>query len=184
MTQQPHATQPPTGGGQQPTGGRQEPPPVWDDTRRPPGGRGDYGYGPGSAETDWATGGVVFAGVLMVMNGVLAIFQGISALAKDDVWANLGDYVYKINLTGWGVILLCLGVIAVGTGAGILKGAAWARMTGIFLASLSMIAQFLFLPYSPVWSIIMIAIDFFVIWALAVYRPPTASGRGKASAGR
>ncbi|WP_405616588.1 hypothetical protein [Streptomyces sp. NBC_00076] len=173
MTHQPHATQPPTGGGQQSTGGEQSPP-VRDDTQRSAGGpsaRGDYGGAPTSAEAGRAAGGVVFAGVLMLVNGILAIFQGISALAKDDVWANLGDYVYKINLTGWGVILIVLGGLAVLTGGGILSGAAWARMTGIFLASLSMIAQFLFLPYQPVWSIVMIAVDVFVIWALAVYRP-------------
>ncbi|MDQ1047157.1 hypothetical protein [Streptomyces sp. V4I2] len=170
MTQQPHATQPPTGGGQQPTGKQQQP--TRDDTRQgmTP-GRADYGYAPMPPETGWATGGAVFAGVLLLMNGVLAIFQGISALAEDDVWANIGDYVYKINLTGWGVILLVLGAVAVLAGAGILKGATWARMTGIFLASLNMIAQFLFLPYAPVWSLIMVGVNFFVIWALAVYRP-------------
>ncbi|MFE3033441.1 hypothetical protein ACFXKY_17560 [Streptomyces canus] len=129
------------------------------------------GLGPTPTERAWAAGGVVFAGVLMLMNGVLAILQGISLLANDDVWARVGDYVYKINHTGWGVILLCLGALAAVTGAFILRGAAWARMTGIFLASLSMLAQFLFLPYAPVWSVIMIGIDFFVIWALAVYRP-------------
>jgi hypothetical protein len=172
MTQQPHATQPPTGGGQQQTGG--EPSPTRDDSRRSAGGpsvRDDYGYGPTPMERGWAKGGVVLAGVLMLVNGILAIFQGISALAKDDVWGTVGDYVYKVNLTGWGVILLVLGVAVALTGAGILKGATWARMTGIFLASLSMIAHFLLLPYAPVWSVIMIAVNLFVIWALAVYRP-------------
>ncbi|MET7692991.1 hypothetical protein ABZT06_34385 [Streptomyces sp. NPDC005483] len=149
MTQQPHATQPSAGMTSTPT----------------------PGPGPTPTEAAWAAGGVVFAGVLMLMNGILAIFQGISLLADDDVWARVGDYVYKINHTGWGVILLCLGALAVLTGAFILRGAAWARMTGIFLASLSMLAQFLFLPYAPVWSVIMIGLDFFVIWALAVYRP-------------
>lgn len=167
-------------------GGEQQVP-VRDDTFRPTGPAsgmgGDYGHAPMPPETAWATGGVVFAGVLMLVNGVLAIFQGISALAEDDVYDNIGDYVYKINLTGWGVILLVLGAVAVITGGGILGGAAWARMTGIFLASLSMVAQFLFLPYLPIWSLIMIGIDFFVIWSLAVYRP-NASARGTASAGR
>lgn len=149
MTQQPHATQSSAGATPTPAPG-----PV-----------------PTPTESAWAAGGVVFAGVLMLMNGVLAILQGISLLADDDVWARVGDYVYKINHTGWGVILLCLGALAAVTGAFILRGAAWARMTGIFLASLSMLAQFLFLPYAPVWSVIMIGIDFFVIWALAVYRP-------------
>ncbi|MFJ3667819.1 hypothetical protein ACIPSE_15340 [Streptomyces sp. NPDC090106] len=154
MTQQPHATPSPT------------PPPVWDkDHQRPeqsaaptPGGGPDKG---------WMTGGLVFAGVLMLVNGVLAILQGISALAKDDVYDVVGDYIYKIDLTGWGVIMLVLGVVLGAVGYGVLKGAWWARMTGIFLASASMVLHFLFLPYAPVWSVIMIGVDFFVIWALA-----------------
>ncbi|MFF4571296.1 hypothetical protein [Streptomyces sp. NPDC001410] len=121
--------------------------------------------------TDWAEGGLVFAGVMLLVEGVLAILQGISALAADDVYTRIGAYVYKINLTGWGWILLILGVVAAVTGAFILRRAAWARAVGIGLASLSVIAQFLFLPYSPVWALIMIAIDFFVIWALATYQP-------------
>ncbi|MEU5100589.1 hypothetical protein [Streptomyces sp. NPDC020996] len=133
---------------------------------------GDYRSAPtgGSA---WANGGAVFAGVLMIVNGFLAVFQGVAAISKDDVYARIGNYVYKINLTGWGWILLVLGVIAVIAGAGILSGAGWARGVGIVLASLSLMAQFLFLPYAPVWSVIMMAIDVFVIWALATYEPRT-----------
>ncbi|MEO3972650.1 hypothetical protein [Streptomyces sp. CAU 1734] len=117
----------------------------------------------------WAVGGVVFAGILMLCNGVLAILQGISAIAKDDVYTRVGDYVYAINLTGWGWIHLIVGICLVITGYGVLKNQPWARWTGIFFASISLIAQFLFLPYLPVWAIIMIAIDVFIIWALASY---------------
>ncbi|MFG2311917.1 hypothetical protein ACGFS9_25095 [Streptomyces sp. NPDC048566] len=130
------------------------------------------GYGPPpSGDSAWASGGVTFAGVLLLVNGFLNILQGISAIAKDNVYARVDDYVYRINLTGWGWILLIVGVIAAVVGAGILKGAAWARITGIALASVSMLFHFMFLPYAPVWSVIMIAIDIFVIWALATYRP-------------
>src|SRR3954447_1831325 len=125
----------------------------------------------GTPDTGWAVGGAAFAGVLLLVNGVLFVLQGISAIATDDVWARVGSYVYKINLTGWGWILLILGVIAIATGAGVLAGAAWARIVGIVLASLSIVAQFLFLPYAPIWSFIMIGLDFFVIWALVTYRP-------------
>ncbi|MGW1001117.1 DUF7144 family membrane protein [Streptomyces sp. NPDC002520] len=130
---------------------------------------------------DLAAGGTVFAGVLMLVNGILAVLQGISALASDDVYARIDTYSYKINLTGWGWILIVLGVIAVITGAGILKGAEWARAVGIVLASLSLIAQFLFLPYAPFWSLIMIAIDFFVIWSLATYHSPSSSSSSSSS---
>ena len=164
MTQQPHATQPPTGEGKTP--------PAWGEGQRQGGQETEAGrYGMAQEDSGWATGGIVFAGVLLLMNGILAIFQGISAIAEDDVYTRVGDYVYKINLTGWGVILLVLGVVAAAAGGCILRGAGWARVTGIFMASLSMIIQFLFLPYAPVWSVIMIAVDIFVIWALSTHRP-------------
>ncbi|MER5495123.1 DUF7144 family membrane protein [Streptomyces sp. NPDC002454] len=121
----------------------------------------------------WVAGGVLFAGVLLLCNGVLAILQGISAIAEDEVYERVGSYVYEINLTGWGWLLLILGVIAVFTGWGLLSNANWARITGIVLASLSLIAQFLFLPYYPIWAIVVIAIDVFVIWALVADRPGT-----------
>ncbi|WP_225823687.1 DUF7144 family membrane protein [Streptomyces naphthomycinicus] len=144
-------------------------------TAQPQPGTPSGGYRQGSApNSPWAAGGVTFAGVLMLLNGVLAIFQGISAIATDDVYARLNDYVYKINLTGWGWILLVIGVISVIAGGGILSGAVWARVVGIALASLSLLAQFLFLPYAPLWSLFMMVVDVFVIWALAVYQPAPA----------
>ncbi|MEU9339201.1 hypothetical protein AB0D49_39695 [Streptomyces sp. NPDC048290] len=122
---------------------------------------------PSSGGDAWVTGGVTFAGVLLLVSGVLAILQGISAIAKDDVYTRVGTYIYEINLTGWGWIHLVLGVLVAVTGWGVLMGAAWARIAGIVLASFSLILQFLFLPYAPVWSLVVMAIDVFVIWALA-----------------
>ncbi|MFF7967363.1 hypothetical protein ACFZC3_18690 [Streptomyces sp. NPDC007903] len=118
-----------------------------------------------------AEGGAVFAGVLMLVNGILHIFQGISAIAVDDVYARINAYVYKIDLTGWGWILLVAGVLVVATGVGVLMGAAWARVVGIVLTSAGLILQFLFLPYAPIWSLILIGLDFFIIWALATWHP-------------
>ncbi|MBC2905317.1 DUF7144 family membrane protein [Streptomyces cupreus] len=182
MTQQPHAKPPTAEEGQKP--------PVWEESNRPagpaPGTAGRQGPPADTAwQTAWQTGGLVFAGILMLVNGIVAMLQGISALASDDVYDRVTEYVYEISLTGWGVILLCLGALAAVVGWGILKGMWWARMTGIFLASLNMVAHFLFMPYSPVWSVLMVAIDFFVIWALATAPAKAdASKRPAASAGR
>lgn len=41
---------------------------------------------------------------------------------------------------------------------------------GVGLAGLSMIAHFVWLPYQPVWSIVLIVVDGFVIWALCAPR--------------
>ncbi|MET9144351.1 hypothetical protein ACFUCQ_14640 [Streptomyces sp. NPDC057197] len=135
------------------------------------------GYGPPpDRRAAWAAGGAAFAGILLLLNGVLAILQGIAAIAKNDVYAQVGDYIYEFSLTGWGWLLVVLGAVAALAGCGILAGSAWSRAIGIVLASLGLVAQFLFLPHAPVWSVIMMAIDVFVIWALAVYEPDTAHG--------
>ncbi len=120
----------------------------------------------------WASGGTMFAGVLMSVSGVFAIFEGIAAIAKDDVfYTRFGAYVFKFNLNAWGWIHLIIGILLLATGLALLNGGmAWARYVGIGLASLAAIAHFLWVPYQPLWSLIAIAIDVFVIWALCTYR--------------
>ncbi|MEU6927862.1 hypothetical protein [Streptomyces sp. NPDC046385] len=115
----------------------------------------------------WAAGGTLFAGVLMLVTGIMDIFQGIAGIAEDDVYTRVGDYVFKFNLTTWGWIHLVLGIVVAVAGYGILKGAEWGRVAGIALASLNVIAQFLFLPYQPWWALFSMAVSVFVIWALA-----------------
>ncbi|WP_411111945.1 hypothetical protein [Streptomyces sp. c-19] len=113
-----------------------------------------------------ASGGTVFAAVLLTVSGALAVLQGIAAIAKDDVYARVGSYVFEFDLTAWGWIHLILGIIIVVTGVGLFKGANWARVAGVGLAGLSMIANFLWLPYQPWWALTLLAIDVFIIWAL------------------
>ncbi|MFD3331452.1 hypothetical protein ACFWV1_02185 [Streptomyces sp. NPDC058700] len=120
-----------------------------------------------SSSAAWAAGGTLFAGVLMLITGIMDILQGIAGIAKDDVYARVGDYVFKFNLTTWGWIHLILGVVLVIVGYGILKGAEWGRVTGIALASLNVLLHFLFLPYQPWWALFSMAVSIFVIWALA-----------------
>ncbi|MEV3853874.1 hypothetical protein AB0J38_06055 [Streptomyces sp. NPDC050095] len=141
-------------------------------TRTPDPTRGD-GDGNG-----WATGGTVFAGVLMLVSGVLGVLNGIAGIAKDDVYGRIGDYVYSFNLSTWGWIHLIIGILVAITGWGILKGADWARGAGIGLAALYIVEYFMFLPYAPVWSVISIGIGVFVIWALATDPGPNTSRSG------
>ncbi|UUU23568.1 DUF7144 family membrane protein [Streptomyces sp. DSM 40750] len=115
----------------------------------------------------WALGGTVFAGVLMMVGGIMGILNGIAGIATDDVYTPIGDYVFEFSLTTWGWIHLALGVIVTLTGYSILQGRDWARGLGIAFASLFAIEYFMFLPYAPVWSVIAIAIAVFVMWSLA-----------------
>ncbi|MEU9986764.1 hypothetical protein ACFZCP_16190 [Streptomyces sp. NPDC007971] len=118
----------------------------------------------------WAGGLTTFAAVMLMITGVLDLFRGIMGIAQDDVFVTTANYVFKFNLTGWGWIHLALGVLAMIVGFGLLQPSLWARVGGITIAGLIIIANFLSLPYSPVWSVVMIAISGFVIWALCVVR--------------
>ncbi|MEH0422665.1 DUF7144 family membrane protein [Streptomyces sp. B21-083] len=122
------------------------------------------------AETAHAGAGglVTFAAVLLFIAGVLDLFRGIMAIAEDDVYVNTPNYVFKFDLTSWGWIQLVLGVIAMAVSAGLFSRATWARVLGVGIAGLLIIANFLSIPYYPFWSLTLIALYAFVIWALCV----------------
>ena len=114
----------------------------------------------------WVTSGTMFAGVLFLIEGALGVIKGISGIARDDVYSQVGDYTFKFDVTAWGWIHLVLGLVLAVVGAGLLKGALWARATGVVLAAISIILNFMWLPYTPIWAVISIAISGFIIWAL------------------
>ncbi len=122
------------------------------------------------AESTWATGWTVAAAALMTFGGIMAIFQGIAAIAQDDVFVTTRNFTYEFSLTGWGWVHLILGALVTAAGLALFRGAPWARAVGVALAGLSMIANFVWLPYYPVWSIALIIIDGFIIWALCAPR--------------
>jgi hypothetical protein len=123
----------------------------------------DYGYGGGPAQT----GFTVLAGVLMLLSGLWGFFEGLVAIIRQSFFVTLPHYTFQFNVHGWGWIHLVIGVVLFAAGACVLLGQTWAKLLGIVLAVFSAIANFLFIPYYPVWSIIVIAMDVFIIWALA-----------------
>ena len=128
------------------------------------------------ARSEWAHGGMVFAGVLMMVIGVMSILNGIAGIATDDVYASIGDYAFEFSLTTWGWIHLIIGLAVLGTGYAVIQGHTWARAVGIALTSLFAIEYFMFLPYAPVWSVICIGIAVFVMWSLATAPESRAHG--------
>ncbi|SDD74532.1 DUF7144 family membrane protein [Streptomyces prasinopilosus] len=125
------------------------------------------------AQSAWATGWTGAAAVLMTFGGIMAIFQGIAAIAEDNVFVTTPNFTYAFSLTGWGWIHLILGALILAAGLALFTGATWARAVGVALAGLVMIANFVWLPYAPVWSIVLIVISGFIIWALCSPRRET-----------
>lgn len=114
------------------------------------------------------SGTTLLAAVLMVVGGAMAIFEGIAALTKDHLFVITRHYVFEFSLTGWGWVHLILGIVLVLAGCAVFSGALWARFFGVAVAGLGAIANFLWLPYYPLWAMVLIAINIFAVWALCM----------------
>jgi hypothetical protein len=114
----------------------------------------------------WAMGGTAFAGVMMLLIGVFHAIAGLVAIFDDEFYVLGANYTFELDVTGWGWIHLLGGVAVALAGLCFFSGATWARIVGITLAMLSAVANFFFIPYYPFWSILMIALAVWAIWAL------------------
>ena len=119
--------------------------------------------------SSWAVGWAGFAGVMLIMIGVFDVIQGLVALFNDEFYVVGQEWVFEFDITAWGWIQLILGVILIASGIGIFSGNVAARTIGVIIAGLAAIVNFAWLPYYPVWSIIVIAICVAVIWALTAH---------------
>lgn len=109
------------------------------------------------------------AGILMVMVGIFHAIQGVVALVNDEFFVIGYEYVFELDLTAWGWTHLIAGTIVALAGVALFQGAVWARTVGVILACVSILASFLWLPFYPLWSIVVITFDVFVIWALTAH---------------
>ena len=118
-----------------------------------------------------AVGFTAFAGVMMIVVGFFHAIAGFGAILEDKVYVVGSDYVFSFDATTWGWIHLLVGVILVLAGFGVFSGSVAARSVGVALAAISAIANFAFLLgwNQPFWSLIIIALDVTIIWALTMH---------------
>jgi hypothetical protein len=113
-----------------------------------------------------ALGGTLVAAVLMLISGVFGFFEGLAAIIRGTFFVVLPNYAFSLSAVGWGWVHLIIGVLVFAAGLALFFDRLWARIVGITLATISAIASFVSLPYYPVWAIVIIALNAFVIWAL------------------
>ena len=127
------------------------------------------------APEHWVVSMATFAGVMMIVTAVFNGIEGLVALFRNEVYVVAPRYVFAFDLTTWGWVHVLVAVIVGIAGVGVMSGQLWARMVGIAFALVSMTTNFLFIPYYPVWSLLIITLDVFVIWALCVYNRDAAA---------
>ena len=114
----------------------------------------------------------------MILSGLWGFFVGITGVLKASFYTTVPNYTFNLSLHSWGWIHLVIGAVVFAAGVSLLLGMMWARIVGVMLAVLSGLANFIFLPHYPVWSIIVIALDVIIIWALTTSRGRLAGEPG------
>jgi hypothetical protein len=117
----------------------------------------------------WASW-VVFAGVMLVLLGFFHAIEGVVALAQDKYYVvRPSGLIVHVSYTTWGWVHLVLGIVAVLTGAGLLRGNTAARVLAVVIAVLSAIVNLAFLRAEPAWSLAVIGLDVIIIYAVTVH---------------
>lgn len=115
----------------------------------------------------WAAAGLTFAATMMVLLGMFQALEGLVGLLDDDFYATMpASYAYDLDVTAWAWIHLIAGILLVVAGFALFGGSPVAGAVGMALAGLAAVANFLFLPHYPVWSLVIIALCVFVMWSI------------------
>jgi hypothetical protein len=80
------------------------------------------------------------------------------------------NYAYSLSAGDWGWFHLIMGAVMLAAGIALLTDKFWARMVGVAVVTISMIVNFLYIPYQPVWSVVLIGLNLTILWALLAPR--------------
>jgi hypothetical protein len=123
------------------------------------------------------SGWVTFAGVLLMIDGVLSVIYGIAAIGNSNFFNDNAQFIFS-NLKTWGWVTLVLGILQVLAAGSLWRGGLYGRIFGIAAASLSAIGALLSIPAYPFWSLAIFAMAVVIIHQIAAHG---TEGRGEAA---
>jgi hypothetical protein len=118
--------------------------------------------------TGW-TGWGYFAAWVLLLDGIFGVLQGVVLLVAHDTYFVARGSLFVFDLSGWGWWCLVVGLIVIGVSIALFVGQTWARVIAVILAVISATGQLLLIPAQPWWSIIIIAVDVLIIYALTAH---------------
>ena len=113
----------------------------------------------------------VFAGIMILIVGVLNVFDGLVGLTQESYVERFtnGQLPVTNNIKTWSWVVLIIGVVMILAGLLIFSGNMFGRVVGILVASLNLLVQLAYLNHNTFWSFTMILIDILVIYGLAAH---------------
>jgi hypothetical protein len=109
------------------------------------------------------------AAALLLTSGVLTFLVGVFALSANDLVIAGPGYEYTFQLSGWGWANVLTGIVLAAVAVAVFVGAEWARVATIIATCLAIVVTFLWMPYYPTGSIVLIALDVVAIWGVTTW---------------
>ena len=119
-------------------------------------------------DSDTGPAWVMFAGIMILVVGILNTIGGIAAIDSAHVYAGDAAYVFG-SLSMWGWVILIIGIAQLFAAFSIWSGGAYGAWVGVISATANSIAQLFFLPAFPLWSLAIFGVDLLVIYGLVAY---------------
>lgn len=113
------------------------------------------------------SGWVMFVGVYLGVAGILNALWGIAALAEKSNFQE--DSLIWSSLSTWGWVVLIVGAIQIVGALLVASRRAGGAIIAGFLAFLGLLVNFLSLGAYPVWSVVLLAVDALILWAVTVH---------------
>ena len=119
-------------------------------------------------EEDRGYGWIMFAGSLLAMLGTLNVIEGIAAVSDSKFFVHDTKYIVS-SLNTWGWVVLVIGALQLLTGFGVMVKNQAARWAGVVFAAANAIAQLMFIPAYPLWTLALFSLDILVMYGLIAY---------------
>lgn len=126
--------------------------------------------------TEQGSGWILFAGIMILIAGILNVIWGIAAIDNASFFVEDERFIIS-SLSTWGWVTLIIGIVKVFAAFSIWRGGAFGAVIGIVVASIGAVGALLSLPAYPFWSLAIFAVDVLIIYGLAAY-----GGRGRQAA--
>lgn len=125
---------------------------------------------------------VMFATTVFIVLGVFNTIYGLTMLLNDEWLIFTADTVWYLDISAWGWITLLVAAVQFLVAWGISNGDTWARVLGTIAAGLALVSAFVTVPYYPWWSVSIMVLAGFVIWAITAHGTEVHVGEAAAPA--
>jgi hypothetical protein len=115
------------------------------------------------------------AAALMLTSAILTFVVGVFALSANDFVVSEPGYEYTFQISGWGWVNLLMAILVAAVAVALFLNAPGTRATATGVTCLAILVSFLWMPFYPAGSIVLIALDVVVIWGVATWHPSRGS---------